>query len=63
MSNINDDDEKNSTTYIIYDENLKEVWRIARNSVDPKDFKVDPYIKKIDGDDFYCISNKMNYTE
>ena len=60
MSNINDDDEKNSTTYIIYDKNLKEVWRIARNSVDPKDFKVDPYIKKIDGTDFCCITNKMN---
>ena len=28
--------------------------------MDPKDFKVDPYIKKIDGTDFYCISNKMN---
>jgi hypothetical protein len=39
---------------------LKEVLRIARNKVDPKDFKVDPYIKKIAGNDFYCISNKMN---
>ena len=27
--------------------NLKEVLRIARNNVDPKDFKVDPYIKKL----------------
>ena len=60
MSNIDDDDEKNNLTNIIYDENLKEVLRIARNNVDPKDFKVDPYIKKIDGTDFYCITNKMN---
>ena len=60
MSNIDDDDEKNNLTNIIYDENLKEVLRIARNNVDPKDFKVDAYIKKIDGNDFYCISNKMN---
>ena len=34
--------------------------RIARNNVDPKDFKVDPYIEKIDGNDVYFISNKMN---
>ena len=47
-------------TNIIYDENLKEVLRIARNSVDPKDFKIDLYITEIDGNDVYCISNKMN---
>ena len=48
MSNIDDDDEKNNLTNIIYDANLKEVLRIARNNVDPKDFKVEAYIKKID---------------
>ena len=63
MSNIDDDDEKNNLTNIIYDLNLKEVLRIARNNVDPKDFKVDPYINKIDGNDFYCISNKMNNSQ
>ena len=55
MSNIDDDDEKNNLTNIIYDENLKEVLRIARNNVDPKDFKVDAYIKKIDGNDFFIV--------
>jgi len=48
MSNKDDDHEKNNLTNIIYDKNLKEVLSIARNKVDPKDFKVDPYIKKID---------------
>ena len=60
MSNIYDDDEKKNLTNIIYDENLNEVFMIARNNVDPKDFKVDPYNKKIDGNDFYCITNKLN---
>ena len=57
MSNIDDDHEKKNLTNIIYDENLKEVLRIARNNVDPI---VDPFIKKIDGNNFYCITNKMN---
>ena len=60
MSNIDDDDEKNNLSYVIYVLNLQEVLRIARNNVHPKDFKVDAYIKKIDWNDFYCISNKMN---
>ena len=58
MSNIDDDDEKNNLTNIIYDLNLKEVLRIARNNVDPKDFKVDPYINKIDGNDFIVFQTK-----
>jgi hypothetical protein len=46
-------------TTIIYDENLKELLRIARNKLNPKDFKVEAYIKEIDNNDFYFFTNRM----
>ena len=46
-------------TSIKFDENLKELLRIARNRIDPKDFKVDVYIKEIDNNDFYFLTNRM----
>ena len=46
-------------TSIKFDENLKELLRIARKRIDPKDFKVDVYIKKIDNNDFYFLTNRM----
>jgi hypothetical protein len=47
-------------TNIIYDENLKEVLRIARNRLNPQDLQVDPYIKKINKEYFYFTTNKVN---
>ena len=55
MSNYAEDNIKT----IIYDENLKELLRIARNSLDPKNLQIDPYIKKIDNEYFYFTSTKI----
>ena len=38
-------EEGTNITTIIYDENLKELLRIARNRLNPKDLQVEPYIK------------------
>ena len=46
-------------TSIKFDENLKELLRIARNSLDPKNLQIDPYIKKIDNEYFYFTSTKI----
>lgn len=57
MSNY--DGKDTNITTIIYDENLKELLRIARNSLDPKNLQIDPYIKKIDKEYFYFTSTKI----
>ena len=46
-------------TTIKYDENLKEILRIARNRLNPNDFKVDDFIKEFDNNEFYIFTNKM----
>ena len=45
-------EEGTNITTIIYDENLKELLRIARNRLNPKDLQVEPYIKEIDKEYF-----------
>jgi len=53
-------EEGTNITTIIYDENLKELLRIARNRLNPKDLQVEPYIKEIDKEYFYFTTNKVN---
>ena len=51
--------EETNITTIIYDENLKELLRIARNRLNPKYFKVDACIKEIENNNFYFLNKTM----
>ena len=52
-------EEGTNITTIIYDKNLKELLRIARNRLNPKDLQVEPYIKEIDKEYFILLQTKL----